>query len=167
MRPVLKTTTINTPLGPMVAIVDEERLYFLEFHDQSSLERQIERLKNKINVDVVSGTTAITKALEKELNQYFEGTLQRFTVPLYLLGSPFQKQVWKELQKIPFGQTRSYADIAKAISKPTAFRAVANANGANQMAIVIPCHRVINTSGGLGGYAGGVSRKEWLLSHER
>ncbi len=83
------------------------------------------------------------------------------------MGSPFQKQVWKALQQIPHGQTCSYADLAAAIGKPTACRAVANANGANQLAIVIPCHRVINSDGKLGGYGGGVSKKQWLIDHEK
>ena len=83
------------------------------------------------------------------------------------MGSDFQKSVWAALRKIPPGETRSYLDTAKAVGKPTAFRAVANANGANQLAIIIPCHRVINNNGELGGYGGGISRKQWLIDHEK
>ena len=83
------------------------------------------------------------------------------------MGSPFQQQVWLALQTIPHGQTCSYQELAVQIGRPSSCRAVANANGANQIAIVIPCHRVINTGGALGGYGGGVSRKQWLLSHEK
>ena len=98
---------------------------------------------------------------------YFEGKRQDFKTPLFLLGSPFQKRVWEELMKISPGKTRSYAEIAMAIGKPTAYRAVANANGANQLAIVIPCHRVINSNGELGGYGGGIARKKWLIDLEK
>ena len=83
------------------------------------------------------------------------------------MGSPFQKIVWEELMRITFGETRSYGDQAAAMGKPTAYRAVANANGANQLAIIIPCHRIINTNGELGGYGGGISRKKWLINHEK
>ena len=84
-----------------------------------------------------------------------------------MLPSSFQKKVWSVLQNIPLGRTRSYLNIAQSIKKPTAYRAVANANGANQFAIIIPCHRVINANGALGGYAGGISRKQWLIDHEK
>jgi len=100
------------------------------------------------------------------LTAYFDGKLKEFQTPLFLLGSPFQKQVWEALNKIPFGETSSYLDIAKRIGRPAACRAVAQANGANQLAIIIPCHRVINHNGELGGYGGGITRKEWLLNLE-
>ena len=101
-----------------------------------------------------------------KLKSYFEGKLKKFETPLFLLGSPFQKKVWQALLKIPYGTTRSYAAQAVSMSEPKATRAVANANGANQLAIVIPCHRIINSNGALGGYGGGIARKEWLLQHE-
>src|SRR3990167_8431232 len=91
----------------------------------------------------------------------------RFKTPLHLLGTPFQKRVWAALQRIPLGQTQSYLDVAKTIQHPKAVRAVARANGANSLALIIPCHRVICSSGELGGYGGGVSRKKWLLQHEQ
>ena len=84
-----------------------------------------------------------------------------------LIGSDFQKNVWRALQKIHHGKTHSYLRIAEKIKKPTAFRAVANANGANQLALIIPCNRVINANGDLGGYGGGISRKQWLIKHEK
>ena len=99
--------------------------------------------------------------------QYYAGTLKEFKTPLHLLGSPFQQEVWAELRRIPPGETRSYSDIATAMNRPSSQRAVANANGANQLAIVIPCHRVIQANGEIGGYGGGVSRKQWLLNHEK
>ena len=164
---VLKAAWIDTKLGPMIAIANDNWLYLLEFVDRRGLEREVERLRIKTKSAIIPGRTPIIDLIETELEQYFKGTLLRFNTPLYLLGSDFQKHVWDELQKIQPGETKSYLDIAKAIDRPTAFRAVANANGANQLAIIIPCHRVINSDGELGGYGGGIMRKQWLLGHEK
>lgn len=166
-RNILKSSWLDTKLGPMIAIADEDALYLLEFVDRRGLEREVERLRQRTKSAIIPGTTPSILSIETELSQYFEGKLREFKTPLYFLGSPFQKCVWEELQKIPFGETRSYAAIASGIGNPTAFRAVANANGANQIAIVIPCHRVINTNGKLGGYGGGIVRKKWLINHEK
>lgn len=164
---ILKAAWLDTPLGPMLAIADEAALYLLEFVDRRGLEREIERLRRKTKSAVIPGHTNPINSIERELNLYFKGRLKEFTTAKCLLGSPFQKHVWAELVKIPPGETRSYSEIAVAIGRPTAFRAVAQANGANQFAIIIPCHRVINTNGELGGYGGGLTRKEWLINHER
>jgi AraC family transcriptional regulator of adaptative response/methylated-DNA-[protein]-cysteine methyltransferase len=164
---ILKATWLDTKLGAMIAIADESALYLLEFVDRRGLEREIDRLRIKTKSAIVPGTTPIIVSIELELQQYFAGQLINFKTPLLLLGSSFQKQVWQALQNIPSGETRSYLDIAKVLGRPTAFRAVANANGANQMAIVIPCHRVINANGELGGYGGGIARKKWLITHEK
>lgn len=104
---------------------------------------------------------------QQELDSYFAGILKQFKTPLALIGTPFQLKVWAAVQEIPYGQTRSYAEIACAIGRPKAVRAVANAISANPIWIMVPCHRVIRSSGGLGGYAGGIERKKWLLAHER
>lgn len=164
---ILKASWIDTRLGPMVAIGDEHALYLLEFVDRRGLEREVERLRKRTKSAVIPGTTEPIRSIERELTRYFEGTLTEFTTPLILLGSPFQKSVWEQLMNVPPGETRSYLDLARSLGKPTAFRAVAQANGANQLAIVIPCHRVINSNGDLGGYGGGISRKNWLLDHEK
>lgn len=164
---VLKASWIDTLLGPMLAIGDEEALYLLEFVDRRGLEKEIERMRKKTKAAIIPGRTWPIDSIESELKKYFEGSLKTFKTPLFLLGSPFQKQVWEELKKIPPGTTRSYSDIAIAIGRPSAFRAVAQANGANQLAIIIPCHRVINSNGEIGGYAGGIARKKWLLYHEK
>lgn len=103
----------------------------------------------------------------KQLNEYFTGLRKNFFLPLAPAGTPFQKQVWEQLLRIPYGQTLSYADIAGAISNPGAVRAVGGANNKNPVGIVIPCHRVIGKNGKLTGYGGGLWRKEWLLHHER
>lgn len=164
---VLKASWIDTRLGPMLTIADEEGLYLLEFVDRRGLELEVERLRIKMKAAIIPGTTPPIERIEEELNRYFNGDLTHFTVPVHLAGSPFQLRVWGELVNIPAGETRSYSDIAEALDKPTAVRAVANANGCNQLAIIIPCHRVIRLNGELGGYAGGLSRKKWLLDHER
>jgi AraC family transcriptional regulator of adaptative response/methylated-DNA-[protein]-cysteine methyltransferase len=151
----------------MLAIADEEALYLLEFIDCRGLEREVERLRKKTKRAIIPGITEPILIIEKELAEYFDGMRQEFQTPLFFLGSLFQKRVWEALGKIPCGQTRSYLDIATLIGKPTAFRAVANANGANQLAVVVPCHRVINTNGEFGGYGGGLARKKWLINLEQ
>lgn len=164
---ILKASWLDTVLGPMLAIADDEGLYLLEFVDRRGLEREIERLRIKTKSAIIPGITNPIKSITLELQSYFDGTLKDFKTPLHFLGSSFQKTVWKELMCIPYGQTRTYAAQAEAIGKATAFRAVANANGANQIAIVIPCHRIISSNGDLGGYGGGITRKQWLIDHER
>lgn len=104
---------------------------------------------------------------ERQLTAYFAGALTRFTVPLDFLGTDFQRRVWAELLAIPYGETRSYGDIARAIGKPSASRAVGAANGRNPISIIAPCHRVVGSSGALTGFAGGLAVKERLLALER
>ncbi len=164
---ILSASWLDTKLGAMIAIADEDYLYLLEFVDRRGLEREIEKLRQKLKIAIIPGKTAIIQHIESELSHYFDGKSGVFTTPLYLMGSPFQKKVWQELIKIPSGQTRSYLDIARVIHQPTACRAVARANGANQLAIIVPCHRVINANGDLCGYGGGIARKKWLIEHEK
>jgi len=163
---ILKASWIDIRLGPMIAIADEAGLYLLEFVDRRGLEREVERLRIKTKAAIIPGVTDPIKSITLELESYFEGKLKEFNTPLHLLGSPFQKLVWEELMRIPYGTTRSYMAQATSIGKNKAYRAVANANGANQLAIIIPCHRIINSNGDLGGYGGGVTRKKWLIEHE-
>jgi AraC family transcriptional regulator of adaptative response/methylated-DNA-[protein]-cysteine methyltransferase len=164
---ILKATWLDSPLGPMLAIVDETVLYLLEFVERRGLEREINRLRQRLKIAIIPGRTPISDSIEKELCLYFEGKLREFKTPLFYGGSDFQKKAWQALIDIPYGQTRSYKEQAMIIGKPTAFRAVANANGCNQICVVIPCHRIINTNGELGGYGGGIARKQWLLDHEK
>lgn len=112
------------------------------------------------------GHAQILKLANKELNHYFKGILKEFSMPLDLVGTPFQLKVWSRLQKIPYGSTKSYKDIATELKDKNACRAVGTANGKNPIAIIIPCHRVINANGALGGYAGGLDIKKKLLSIE-
>jgi AraC family transcriptional regulator of adaptative response/methylated-DNA-[protein]-cysteine methyltransferase len=158
---------LDTPLGPMVAIGDDAALYLLEYVDRRGLERQIERLRRRAKAGIVPGRTGPIAQIEAELAAYFDGSSMRFETPLARLGSPFQNAVWDALLAIPPGQTRSYAGLARSVGRPEAVRAAAQANGANQLAIVVPCHRVIAADGGLCGYGGGLPRKHWLLDHER
>ena len=163
----MKMHWFETPLGFMLAIADEKALHLLEFKQRRGLKREIEKLKKQTNTIPVDGITTPIRTVQSELKAYFAGTLKKFKTPIHLYGTPFQQSVWKELLCIPYGETRSYAAQSKAIGKQTAYRAVANANGANQLAIIIPCHRIINSDGKLGGYGGGIERKKWLLDHEQ
>ena len=164
---ILKASWLDTPLGPMLAICDDQFLHLLEFVDRRGLEREVERLRIKMKSAIIPGNTALTTSIESELKSYFDGTLREFNTPINPQGSDFQKNVWKALMAIPYGETRSYLQQANAIGNGRAYRAVANANGANQLAIIIPCHRIINANGELGGYGGGINRKKWLLEHEK
>ncbi len=111
-------------------------------------------------------TNDVCEEAVRQISGYFAGTRQEFDLPIAFSGTEFQRQVWQELQRIPFGQTASYGDLARAIGKPSAVRAVGAANGDNPISIIVPCHRVIGSDGGLTGYGGGLERKEWLLKHE-
>ena len=103
----------------------------------------------------------------RQLDEYFKKKRRKFSVPLLLDGTAFQKTVWRQLQKIPFGQTASYGGVARAIGRPQAFRAVGNANNKNRIPLIIPCHRVIGSDGKMVGFGSGIWRKEWLLDHEK
>lgn len=164
---VLQSTWIDTPLGPMVAVADEAGLYCLEFVDRRGLEREIERLRSRQKAVILPGPSPVLEHLKEELKNYFVGKLFHFKTPCHMIGTPFQRTAWEYLLQIPYGQTRSYLNQAFAVGNPQGYRAVANANGANTMAIIVPCHRVIAHDGTLGGYGGGLMRKEWLVDHER
>lgn len=160
-------TRLLTPLGPMVAGATERGVCLLEFSDRRMLERQLRSLQAKLRCALVPGTTPLLEQLEHELAEYFAGRRRVFTVPLQMVGSPFQQDVWRVLLEIPYGETRSYGQQAALIGRPEAVRAVARANGDNRIAIVIPCHRVVGSDGRLTGYGGGLWRKQRLLDLER
>ena len=163
---IFNTIEINTPLGSMIALADAQKLYLLAFADQPDLAHDMEVLGSK-NSTITSGYTAPLASIEQELTAYFHRSLREFKTPLHLTGSLFQQVVWLELMRTPYGATRSYTHIARSIGKKMACRAVARANSANYLAIIIPCHRIIRNSGLIGGYNGGIHRKEWLISHEQ
>lgn len=156
----------NTPLGRMVSIADEHALYMLEFTNRVKMVGQVKRLYRLHKRPVEVGRTDISDQIEAELKDYFSGALTRFQTPLILTGTDFQKQTWAQLQEIPYGETRSYADLAIAVGNENAVRAVAGSNAKNGLALIVPCHRVIAKDGGLGGYAGGLERKRALLKLE-
>lgn len=158
---------IETPLGTMLALADDHGLRLLEFVDRRGLERELAQLRRRLKCAIVPGDHAVLARLAQELDEYFSGTRMAFSVPLAPVGSAFQLRVWAELCRIPPGGTRSYAEMARRLGVPKSPRAIGRANGSNMLAIVIPCHRVINASGALGGYAGGLWRKQRLLEHER
>ena len=161
---MFRSKKIQTPLGEMLAIKSEKGLCMLEFFDGKSTEKQLKEIENL--GEILEKDDEILNRLETELNNYFKGNLKEFTIPLDLIGTDFQKKVWNELIKIPFGETRSYKDQSIAVGDLLAIRAVANANGKNKIAIVVPCHRVIGSDGSLTGYAGGKKRKQFLLELE-
>jgi AraC family transcriptional regulator of adaptative response/methylated-DNA-[protein]-cysteine methyltransferase len=156
-----------TPLGPMVAGATEHGICLLEFADRRMLETQIKRLRRWLGCAVAPGANRYLEQLNAELGAYFSGSLQEFTVPIVAPATDFQRTVWNELRRIPYGETRSYRQIAQAVGRPTAIRAVGHANGDNRLTIVIPCHRVIRSDGKLCGYGGGLWRKKFLLEHEQ
>lgn len=158
---------VRSPLGPLVTGATDDEVCLLEFADPARLNAQVASLRRRLRAPVVPGSHALLERLREELEGYFAGKLRRFTVPLTYPGTPFQERVWKQLLAIPYGETRSYSDVAAAVGKPDAIRAVGTANGRNPIAIVIPCHRVVNKGGGLGGYGGGLRRKQYLLDLER
>lgn len=162
----LSARWLDTPLGPMLAIADETALLLLEFIDRRGLERELELLRRSLNAAILPGETAPLSAIADELGAWFAGRQPDFRTPLRLAGTPFQNQVWSALRQIPPGTTTSYSILAERVGRPGAARAVATANGANRLAIIVPCHRVVRGSGELAGYAGGVWRKRWLIAHE-
>lgn len=121
---------------------------------------------NQTSAAIEAKTNDITKLCKQQLAEYFLGKRKEFTVPLDPQGTPFQQSVWQCLVKIPFGEVKSYGDIAKMLNKPKASQAVGGANGRNPITLIVPCHRVIGGNGTLTGYAGGIERKLWLLNHE-
>jgi len=158
---------IESPVGPLLAGATEKGLALLEFTDRRALEAQLETLRRRLGRPLVPGQHAHLDRLRGELAEYFDGGRQAFEVPLDLAGTPFELSVWNELLRIPYGETRSYEEMAGRVGRPGAQRAVGTANGRNRIAIVVPCHRVVNKSGELGGYGGGLWRKRILLDLER
>lgn len=163
----LYSAEIESPVGRIVAIADSEKLYCVAFADQKNVDPAIKKLLFTKNMTLTPGTSAPLKSLCPELTAYFNGSLTMFTTPIALHGTPFQQNVWNELVKIPYGQTQSYKEIAQKIGNEQACRAVAQANAHNPFVIVVPCHRVIAANGNLSGYNGGITRKQWLLEHEK
>lgn len=158
---------IESPLGPLLAAANDAGICLLEYTDRRMLAKNLETLRQRFDGAVVPGEHPWLAQLRRELAGYFSGNRSEFTVPLASRGTPFQEKVWRELQRIPHGQTIAYDELARRIGQPTAQRAVARANGMNRICILIPCHRVIGKDGTLTGYGGGLWRKRLLLELEQ
>jgi AraC family transcriptional regulator of adaptative response/methylated-DNA-[protein]-cysteine methyltransferase len=163
---IITVAQIETPLGPMFGGAMDEGICLLEFIDERSPEIVFKSVSKALNARIIQGEHHHFDALRIQLMEYFDGKRKDFELSLFTPGTDFQNAVWKELLNIPYGTTRSYKQQSIAIGMPDAVRAVANANGMNRIAIIIPCHRVIGSNGTLTGYGGGLWRKKWLLEHE-
>jgi AraC family transcriptional regulator of adaptative response/methylated-DNA-[protein]-cysteine methyltransferase len=161
------TSRINTPAGEMTAASVDDGICLLSFGSVDDSKIDFDFLKNHFNSGVLEGTNKHLQLLSSQLEEYFSGKRQVFSVPLVTPGTAFRQAVWKELLSIEYGTTRTYSQQAAAMGNLNSIRAVAAANGANRIAVLIPCHRVIGADGSLTGYAGGLDKKRWLLEHER
>jgi len=149
---------LDTPIGPLLLAADEHGLRHVDFPCQDRGAR--------IRADWRRSRRRLGAAIE-QLEAYFAGELHRFDLALAARGTDFRKAVWHELERIPYGETISYGELARRIGDPSACRAVGAANGANPLPIIVPCHRVIGSNGKLTGFGGGLPTKQWLLAHER
>jgi AraC family transcriptional regulator of adaptative response/methylated-DNA-[protein]-cysteine methyltransferase len=161
------TSLTESPLGPIMLAANSKGLCMAEFSDRRMLEHQAETLRRYFRCAIVPGENEFIKKAKHELNEYFEGKLTGFSIPLVFPGTEFQQKVWGELLKIPYGETISYEELARRTGDRKASRAVGSANGLNRIGVIIPCHRVVNKNGKLGGYGGGLWRKQWLLDMEK
>ena len=166
-RSAIHLDWFETPVGPLIAGASSDAICLLEFSDRRMLEAQVETLKRRFNTVLIPGTNRRLATLRSQLTEYFAGKRKSFDLPLDYRGTPFQEKVWQALLEIPYGETWSYQGLAARVGDRNACRAVGTANGMNRIAIVIPCHRVVNASGALGGYGGGLWRKQFLLDLER
>ena len=164
----LTVDCFSTPLGEMVAIADEKHLFWLQFVGRTRYASMFSGFILQAQVNIHWGSSKLIDQVEEELNSYFHGSLMKFSTPWKLLvGTSFQKSVWEAIVKVPYGQTSSYKNLAISIDRPEATRGLAQANAANPLVIVIPCHRVVRQNGLLGGYSGGADLKKWLIEHEK
>lgn len=165
----LRRRTFDTPVGPMMALATDASLVALEFGREDRHVRLDARLARWLSPHVIEdGSNAVLDATASWLHEYFAGrAAESRAVPLTMHGTDFERRVWERLLAIPAGQTRSYGEIAAELHLRHGARAVGLANGANPIAIIVPCHRVIGSNGTLTGYGGGLERKRWLLDHER
>lgn len=166
---VFKLKVIATPIGSLVAVSDEQDLLMLENLDSKHLDRDMKRLKTHSKLIVEDETATPLRSIESELVAYFKGELTEFKTQFRIdsTETEFQRSVWNAIHKIEYGKTSNYTKLAQAIGNPKSYRAVANACGRNPIAVMIPCHRVLASGDGLGGYSSGIEKKVWLLDHEK
>jgi len=157
---------IETPLGAILTCAVADGICLLDYCDNPELDREKKKLKEVFGAEIADQSNAAIALLEVQLGEYFAGRRKSFSVPLCPMGSDFQKKVWNQLSRIGYGKTATYLEQAVALGNQKAIRAVAGANGANKIAIVIPCHRVVGSTGNLTGYRGGLWRKKYLLDLE-
>jgi methylated-DNA-[protein]-cysteine S-methyltransferase len=169
MSALFYTAIDDSPVGPLLLAGDSEALHVLAFGMRPAQGRQELQVSRPREIDAAwkPDVKGVLNDVRKELDQYFAGRLRQFTTRLAFNGTPFQNAVWKELTRIPYGETISYLDLAKRIENPKAVRAVGMANGANPIAIIVPCHRVIGSNGSLTGFGGGLPTKRALLELEK
>ncbi len=157
---------LKTAVGELILGSYENKLCLCDWRYRKMREAVDSRIKKELKAEYVEGETEVILKTEKQLQEYLAGERQNFDIPLLLVGTEFQKQVWQQLQQIPFGKTKSYLQLARDLNNEKAVRAVATANGANAISILIPCHRIIGSNGKLVGYAGGLETKRKLLELE-
>ncbi len=164
---MLKQSSLDTPLGKMIVIANETTIHLLDFADSIHITNHLKQWRSQQQESIPIGKTKVMHMIEQELALYFAGDLTSFKTPFHMLGTDFQKKSWNYLTQIPYGTTHHYATQATKIGHAKSYRAVANANRANPLVILIPCHRIIRKNNSLGGYRGGIQRKKWLLDHEK
>jgi O-6-methylguanine DNA methyltransferase len=164
---ILSRGVIETPLGPLAAVVEDRGLVALRFCVPGAEAEAFIELGAQLHASLVDDGHPLLARVGRQVDAYFDGKRHGFTLPLALRGTPFQRKAWSALQRIGYGQTTSYHSVAEMIGQPTANRAVAQACGSNPVPIVVPCHRVIATGGGLGGFTSGLDRKRELLQLEQ
>jgi len=157
----------QTIIGELMLASFDNKLCMLDYKNRKTRNTLDNRLKKNLKAEYVEQDNEILQQTRKQIDEYLLGQRQLFDIPLLMIGTDFQKRVWKALQAIPFGTTTSYLTLAKNIQNEKAVRAVANANGANAMSLIIPCHRIIGSNGALVGYAGGLKAKQRLLDIEQ
>jgi len=167
MSPHIVVSGYSSPIGEMVLASYQGKLCLCDWRYRKQRDAIDKRIEEYIGAGFADGHTEITHEAKRQLEEYFKGDRKAFDLPLLLSGTDFQKQVWKALLEIPSGKTESYAGLTKRLGDPLAIRAVAAANGANALAIIVPCHRIIGSDGSLTGYAGGLKAKKSLLHLEK
>ena len=156
----------QSPVGELILGVFDDQLCLCDWKYRKMRESVDSRIKKGLQAEMEEGNHPVLDQTKNQLQEYFDGKRQVFDLPILLVGTKFQQQVWRALMEIPFGKTKSYLELSQQLGDPNAIRAVASANGANAISIIIPCHRIIGSDGALVGYAGGIEAKKKLLQLE-
>ncbi len=166
MATIIETSTFKTPVGELLLGTFENKLCLCDWKYRKQRNAIDKRIQKALDADYVKGDSSIIEEAMIQLDAYFHKERTTFDLPLNFAGTHFQKGVWEELAKIPYGETISYTELSKRLNNPLGIRAIASANGANALSIIIPCHRIIGANGDLVGYAGGIAAKKKLLELE-